>query len=168
MYVCMHGHMCHMCICNIFIYLSCYLIHCPVPTSTFLGVLFCPSHACLDLLSIEAPDSEIHEPPGDRWCGLPHHYPANRESMEFLKHKATEKSRLIKSDCETVTASRNKEVVCMYARCHTSCWRFTACIATYKLNMLQQKDRKCWPHRKHGPQAFVMKPPPFTRCQKAI
>lgn len=32
--------------------------------------------------------------------------------MEFLKHKATEKSRLIKSDCETVTASRNKEVVC--------------------------------------------------------
>ena len=68
---------------------SCYLIHCPVPTSTFLGVLFCPSHACLDLLSIEAPDSEIHEPPGDRWCGLPHHYPATRESMEFLKHKAT-------------------------------------------------------------------------------
>lgn len=72
----------------------------------------------------------------------------------FSNTKQLEKSRLIKSDCETVTASRNKEVVCMYARCHTSCGRFTACIATYKLNMLQQKDRKCWPHRKHGPQAL--------------
>ena len=128
MYVCMHGHMCHHVHVSRYVYtayiqlipvmlshtLSCAYVH----LRTFLGVLFCPSHACLDLLSIESPDSGIHEPPGDRWCGLPRHYPANRESMEFLKHKATEKSRLIKSDCETVTASRNKEVVCMYAHCH--------------------------------------------------
>ena len=166
----MYGHMCHMCICrDISIYIYAIYVYIfirvmlsytlsLVPTSTFLGVNSVLPLASLDLLSIETPDS------GDSWATWRSlmwsatSFSCKQGKYGISKHKATEKSRQIKCDCETVTASRNKEVVCMHIGMPCA-GVLQFCIAKYKLkNMLQQKDRKCWPHCIHGPYGIPPMP----------
>ena len=173
--MCMYGHMCQ-CV-RICVYIAIYSIfayRCHTISYIFTCAYIYVSrpHASLDLLSIETPDS------GDSWATWRSlMWSATSFSCKQGKYGiASTQSNSKKAYWSNVIVKPSLlpgtkvSCVCMHlVMPGAGVLQFR--IATYKLNMLQQKDRKCWPHRKHGPQAFVIKPTTvitFPQCQKAI